>query len=127
LFDLPNDVLAEIVNHCKQQGLIPVTNCAGTEKPVEGTKAIFFPLTQAIDFMDAAGYFLGVRSGLCDIISSSTCVKIIIYEKDGLFYKTSHFEYFSLKAMKLCDDALEIEYHDDLKKECLHEIKEVLK
>ncbi|MCL2399024.1 MAG: hypothetical protein FWC91_04665 [Defluviitaleaceae bacterium] len=127
LFDLPDDVLASIVNHCKQQGLTPVTNCAGTEKPVTGTDAVFFPLNQAIEFMNAAGYFVGVRSGLCDIISSSTCKKIIIYDKNGLFYKTSHFDYFSLKKMGLCVDAIEIEYSNDVKNECLHKIKETLK
>ena len=126
LFDLPDDVLLAIVNHCKQQGFIPVTNCAGNEKPVAGTTAVFFPLTQAIDFMNAAGYFVGVRSGLCDIISSSTCKKVIIYEKDGLFYKTSHFEYFSLKAMGLCHDAVEIEYRDDVRNQCLQKIEEAL-
>ena len=127
LFDLPDDVLESIVEHCRQQGFIPVTNCAGAEKPIAGTEAVFFPLTQAIAFMNAAGYFVGVRSGLCDIISSSSCKKVIIYEKDGLFYKTSHFEYFSLKRMGLCDDVLEIEYRDDIKNECLYKILEELK
>ena len=127
LFDLPNDVLSEIVSYCKSRGLIPVTNCVGKEQPIEGTQAVFFPLTQAIAFMDAAGYFVGVRSGLCDVISSSKCKKVIIYEKDGIFYKSSHFEYFSLQKMGLCDDAVELQYHDDLKNECLHEIFEVLK
>jgi hypothetical protein len=126
LFDLPDDVLDAIVSHCKQQGLIPVTNCAGAEKPVKGTDAIFFPLNQAIAFMNAAGYFVGVRSGLCDIISSSACTKVIIYEKGGLFYKSTHFDYFSLKRMGLCDDANEIEYSDDNKYECLKIICEAL-
>jgi hypothetical protein len=126
LFDLPEGALEAIVNHCKKQGFIPVTNCAGDEKPVANTEAVFFPLNIAADFMDAAGYFVGVRSGLCDIISSSTCKKVIIYDKDGLFYKTTHFEYFSLKKMGLCDDALEIEYHDSKKNECLYEIMEAL-
>jgi hypothetical protein len=122
LFDLPDDVLAAIVEHCQERGFTVCTNCAGTEKSVTGTVAVFFPLNQAIAFMDAAGYFVGVRSGLCDIISSSTCKKIILYEKDGLFYKSSQYEYFSLAKMGLCDDAVEIEYRDDLKDECLRAI-----
>jgi len=56
------------------------------------------------------------------VISSSSCKKVIIYEKDGLFYKSSQFDYFSLKKMGLCDDVIELEYHDDLKKSCFREI-----
>ena len=122
LFDLPGDVLETIVAHCKEQGLTVCTNCAGEEKPVDGTTAVFFPLNQAITFMDEAGYFIGIRSGLCDIISSSACRKIVLYEKDSLFYKSSQYEYFSLAKMGLCDDAVEIEYSDDLKDDVLSEI-----
>ena len=122
LFDLPDDVLETIVEYCKECGYSICTNCAGKEKPIAGTTAVFFPLNQAISFVDAAGYFVGVRSGLCDVISSSGCKKVILYEKDGLFYKSSQFEYFSLKKMGLCDDAVEIEYRDDLKDEVLKKI-----
>jgi hypothetical protein len=122
LFDLSDDVLERIVKHCMDSGFSVCTNCAGAEKPVKGTKAVFFPLNQAIEFMDAAGFFIGVRSGLCDVISPSKCKKVILYEKEGFFYKCSPYEYFSLEKMGLCDDAVEIEYHDDLKEECLREI-----
>jgi hypothetical protein len=93
---------------------------------VAGTAAVFFPLDQAIAFMDAAGYFVGVRSGLCDIISSSACKKIIFYEKDGLFYKSSQYEYFSLAKMGLCDDAVELEYFERDREEIIKKITEVL-
>jgi hypothetical protein len=125
LFGLPDDVFGTIVSYCQERGMTVCTNCAGSEKPIKGTKAVFFPLNQAIAFFDAAGYFIGVRSGLCDIISSSRCKKVIFYEKDGLFYKTSHFEYFSLNKMKLCDEAVEIEYSDALKDACLREVLRV--
>ena len=126
LFDLPDDVLETIAAACKERGYTVCTNCAGTEKPVKGTPAVFFPLNLAIAFMDAAGCFVGVRSGLCDIISSSACKKIILYEKDGLFYGSSQYEYFSLAKMGLCDDAVEIEYRDDLKEYAIREILRLL-
>jgi hypothetical protein len=69
-----------------------------------------------------AGYFVGVRSGLCDIISSSSCRKAVLYEKDGYFYKCSPYDYFSLKKMGLCDDAVEIEYREDIKHQALEAI-----
>ena len=122
IFDLPNDFLEEIVDNCKNRGFAVCTNCAGKEKPVKGTMPVFFPLNMAVDFMDAAGYFIGVRSGLCDVISSSNCKKIIFYEKEGLFYKCSQHEYFSLKKMGLCEDALEIEYQSSEREEMLQRI-----
>jgi hypothetical protein len=116
LFELPDDFWESIAGHFGETGYTVCTNCAvPSERPVRGTKAIFFPLGLAIDFLDAAGLFIGVRSGLCDIISSSTCRKVILYDKDGFFYKCSPYEYFSLERMGLCGDAIEIEYRDNLK------------
>jgi hypothetical protein len=123
LFELPDDVWKTVVDYCKQRGYTVCTNCAGAgETPIEGTAAVFFPLGQAIEFLNAAGYFIGVRSGLCDIISSSSCKKIILYEKDGFFYKCSPYDYFSLRKMNLCDDAVELEYGSDRKDKVLDEI-----
>jgi len=125
LFELPDEVWKRIADHCRERGYTVCTNCAGAgsgEPPVRGTAAVFFPLGQAIEFLNTAGYFVGVRSGLCDIISSSTCKKVILYEKDGFFYKCSPFDYFSLKKMGLCADALELEYRSDWKEQVLDKI-----
>jgi hypothetical protein len=126
LFDLPTDFLEEVTEIFASKGYVVCTNCAGKEKPVNGTKSVFFPLDLAKQFMDNAGIFIGVRSGLCDIISNSSCKKIIFYEKDSFFYKSSSYDYFSLKAMGLCNDATEIEYSDDIKNMILDDIKESL-
>ncbi|MCL2284584.1 MAG: hypothetical protein FWC26_14820 [Fibromonadales bacterium] len=125
LFDLPSDVLQIIVAYCKEHGFTVCTNCAGTEKPVENTIAVFFPLNQAIAFMEAAGYFIGVRSGLCDVISSAKCKKVVLYEKNGLFYKSSQYEYFSLARMGLCNDAVELEYSDNEHEKVIKQILKV--
>jgi hypothetical protein len=111
LFELPDDFWENIALHCKGLGYSVCTNCAAkNEKPVKGTEAVFFPLGMSVDFVEAAGYFVAIRSGLCDIISSAKAKKIILYEKDGFFYKSSPYEYFSLKKMRLCEDAVELEY-----------------
>jgi len=111
LFELPNTFWESIATHCKQLGYSVCTNCAAkNEKPVKGSEAVFFPLGMAIEFVEAAGCFIGIRSGLCDVISSAKAKKIILYEKDGFFYKSSPYEYFSLEKMGLCDDAVELEY-----------------
>ena len=111
LFELTDNFWENIASHCKGLGYSVCTNCATkNEKPVNGTEAVFFPLGMAVDFVEVAGYLVGIRSGLCDIISSAKAKKIILYEKDGFFYKSSPYEYFSLKKMGLCDDAVELEY-----------------
>lgn len=127
LFEIPPDVWKAIVEHCEARGVAVCTNSAGAAEPaIEGTVPVFFPLGIAREFLDAAGWFVGVRSGLCDIISASSCKKIIFYEKDGFFYKCSPFEYFSLKKMGLCNDATELEYRSDLKDEVLRQVLEQL-
>ena len=127
LFDLPEEIWLSIVKYCKDMGFAVCTNCAaGTEKPIAGTEAVFFPLVLAIEFLNESGYFVGVRSGFCDIISASTCKKVVIYEKEGFFYKCSPFDYFSLIKMGLCDDVIEIEY-DGIKERCLSKILSALK
>lgn len=114
LFDVPEDVWARIAEHCRNMGFTVCTNSVGKDEPaVAGTEPVFFPLNLAREFMDAAGWFVGVRSGLCDIISASSCRKAVFYEKDGFFFKCSTLEYFGLKRMGLCDDALELEYRTD--------------
>jgi hypothetical protein len=128
LFDLPGDLWRRIVEHCKGLGYAVCTNCAGaSEKAIAGTEAVFFPLSLAKAFLDAAGYFIGVRSGLCDIISASSCKKIVLYEKDGFFYKCSSYAYFGLARMGLCGDATEIEYRDDIREGVFKEIKDALR
>ncbi len=77
-------------------------------------------------FLNAAGFFVGVRSGLCDVISTSRCKKIILYEKEGYFYRCSPYDYFSLEKMRLCQDAVEFEYHADTSEAVIERILEEL-
>ena len=66
----------------KRDGYLVMTNCGNEyELPVYGTKRICFPITYANTVMEYAGYFVGFRSGLCDIISKSECGKVMIYPK----------------------------------------------
>lgn len=126
LFELPEHIWEEITLLFQQRGFTVCTNSSGVkEPPIKGTVPVFFPLTQAKPILDAAGYFIGVRSGLCDVISNSSCKKVIFYEKDGFFYQSSTFEYFSLSKMNLCQDALEIEYkYSDNRIEIIESIKD---
>lgn len=127
LFDRPDDSFWEqVAQTLQQRGLSVATNCAGAEQPVPGTVAVSVPFEQLVDFMDAAGAFVGVRSGLCDVISDSTCRKVILYAADGRFFKASFREYFSLRAMGLSPDAVELEYRRGAQAELITRIEQEL-
>lgn len=44
---------------------------------------LFFTYEQGKSLLEYAGYFLGIRSGLCDIISTVRCRKVILYPAVG--------------------------------------------
>jgi len=49
----------------------------------EGAINLSIPLTSTVPFLDLAGHFVSIRSGLCDLISSSRCNKIVLYPDDS--------------------------------------------
>ena len=123
LSDLPEEFWVELAKKLKKKGYVVVTNCGSKSEPaVDGTVGVFFPLDAAPQFISAAGSFIGVRSGFCDVVSGADARKIILYDKGNRFYMGSAFEYFNLKGMELCDDALEIEFQHDTLENVLDEI-----
>lgn len=111
LSDLPTGFWEDITVDLVHKGYTVATNSGGkTEPAIKGTTAVFFPLDIAPHILEEAGAFIGVRSGFCDVISGTKAKKIILYDKGNRFYMGSAFEYFNLKGMELCDDAVEIEY-----------------
>lgn len=110
-----------------EKGYSVCTNTVGKEeKAVGGTVAVNIPYRKTIDFVSKAGFFIGLRSGLCDIVSASSAVMIVLYPfhfvKDGYYYR-----FFSLEKMELRKEKLlELEYGADLKKGQLVEIMEFI-
>ena len=75
----PETYWEEITHRLQKEGYTVCTNCFGEEKPIEGTVRISIPFSEIVPFLDMAGSFWGIRSGLCDIISTSTCEKVVIH------------------------------------------------
>ena len=63
-----------------------------------------------IDVMEYAGLFIGVRSGLCDIIAQADCKKIILYDVTFFEGISTWREYFSLEAFGCKGDLTEISW-----------------
>ncbi len=107
--DISEQVWAKIVKTLQNKGFNVYTNCSNDqEKPIEGSTKVFFSYCQAIPFVELAGYFIGIRSGLCDVISSAKCRKVILYEDA---FNATRISYFGLKKMGLCEtDIAELDY-----------------
>lgn len=80
------------------------------EKTIEGTKGIFLKYEELDSFLKMAGYFIGIRSGFCEVISSIPCKKIILYQPYYFWGDSESIDYFSLEKMGLCDDAIELQH-----------------
>lgn len=104
---LPEGFWIKLARDYIEKGYTACTNSCGDGEPaIEGTKAVKIPLKAAIQFVEAAGTFIGLRSGLCDIISSAKAKKIILYP-DRVYQGGKYIDFYSLKNMGLCEDAEE--------------------
>lgn len=109
---LPDAFWESLAEMLMQKGYTVCTNSSGEHEPaIAGTQGVFVPYNQIIDFVDKAGGFVGMRSGLCDIISSTTAGMVILYPSGNLFGACSTYDYFSLEKMGLKNQNIsEIEF-----------------
>lgn len=108
----PKTFWSTLADRLKKRGYSVYTNSSGqTEPPVDGTKSIFLPFAGILDEVSGSGGFIGMRNGLCEIISSSACPKIILYPEKGMGLGTV-MDFYGLKEMGLCKDAVELIYRE---------------
>lgn len=76
---LKADIWAQIVEEYQSRGYACYTNVAGEEKPLPGTRAVSPTIAQIRSLAEQAGTFIGIRSGLCDVVRDAACKKIALY------------------------------------------------
>ena len=76
---LDDKLWEEITDYYKLQGYDVYTNVVGDEKPINGTMALTAKISEMIPIVEKAGTFIGIRSGLCDVIKYSNCDKYAFY------------------------------------------------
>lgn len=109
LADLPKEFWIHLAKELKGKGFRVCTNSSGNSEPgIAGTIPVFFPLNIAPQWIERAGYFVGVRSGFCDVVSGTRAKKVVLYSSQDRFFNGSAFEYFNLKDMELSGDTAEI-------------------
>ena len=115
--EMPMSFWEDIVCGLKKKGYTVCTNCFGDkELPVSGTKALALSFGQAISFLNKAGGFIALRSGLCDIVSSSTARQIVLYENG---FNATNIRFFGLKQTGLNKSVVEIVYDKSCKAEAI--------
>ncbi len=77
--ELPQKVWEKIVEVCIGKGLQCFTNVAGNEKPLPHTLPVSPPVSGVQAAAERAGLFIGLRSGLCDVIREADCRKVALY------------------------------------------------
>jgi len=75
----PSEFWQNTIHEYKSKGFMVCTSVIGSETPLENTVPISFPLNQAISAVEYAGHFIGIRSGLCDVINSAECNKTVVF------------------------------------------------
>lgn len=126
LSDMPNTFWEELAERLKEKGYAVYTNIGSEEeKAIDGTCPLFFQLDMAPQLVSWMGGFVGIRSGLCDIISGADARKVILYDKSNFFFNASAFDYFSLNKMGLSRDAVEIQYDNQNLRNVLEQVLSV--
>lgn len=74
-----DDVWKDAVDYYSDKGYKCFTNVVGDEVPLDGTEALNVPLPEMISVLEKAGTFIGLRSGLCDVVRTAKCKKIALY------------------------------------------------
>lgn len=76
---IPGECWKQIVRFYREKGYQIFTNVAGDERAIEGTVRLEVKLSELQSVVERAGTFIGIRSGLCDVIREADCRKIALY------------------------------------------------
>ena len=73
------EIWNKIVSYYRGRGYEVYTNIVGEEKELPGTAPLETELEELQSAVEWAGTFIGVRSGLCDVIQGAKCRKIVLF------------------------------------------------
>jgi hypothetical protein len=86
---MPNAFWEKICKEYKEKGFHVYTNIVGDELPIDGTLPLSLSIKQIIPVVEHAGTFIGIRSGLCDILHTAKCHKTVVFP-DCYYSTTPH-------------------------------------
>lgn len=117
----------EIASFLKLNGFSVYTNVSSKkEKCIRGTLPLCLKYSELEYFLKHAGFFLGIRSGLCEVVAGAECNKMILYFDGTVWNNGDSFDYFSLNKMHLCENAEELNLSSCSLNESIKKIKNIL-
>lgn len=72
------------------RGDVVATLVHGDEDPVPGTLALEVPILELLDAVEHAGTFIGLRSGLCDVVHTARARKVHVFP--DAYYSTTRYK-----------------------------------
>lgn len=87
-----------IVVEYLEQGYQCFTNVAADETPLKGTVAISPQIAEMKSVVERAGTFIGIRSGMCDVIRYAKCRKIALYP--DYYYSGTRWKAIDMYALE---------------------------
>ena len=87
-----------IVDDYLSRGFQCFTNVVGDEKFLDGTLPISPSILEIQSVVEKAGHFVGIRSGLCDVIRYADCEKIALYP--DYYYSDTKWKAIDMYALK---------------------------
>lgn len=100
----------QLVRRLLSLGYAVATVCHGQERAIKNTVPFDFPFIYATEILELAGYFVGTRSGFCDVTLDAKCKKVILYSTSVHINNSTIYEWASFKNMKLGTNMLEIQW-----------------
>lgn len=76
---ISDDIWADIIENLKNEKYQIYTNVFGNEKPLPDTIPISPRICEMKSVVERAGLFIGIRSGLCDILRTANCSKLVFF------------------------------------------------
>ena len=77
--NIPESFWKDRIDAYRRRGYTLFTNVSGDEEPLEGTISLDVPLAEMQSVVERAGTFIGIRSGLCDVIRYAKAEKTAVY------------------------------------------------
>lgn len=104
---IPLQYWDELAQYLMDMGFCVCTNIGGkNEIPVKNTIQLCVDINNFSLFVEKAGYFIGIRNGLCDLLLKCNAKIIILYSNE-VFDLINVYDFFSLKRMGKVDLMLE--------------------
>lgn len=88
MVNIPEEYWSRVIKEYTKNGFQVYTNTTADEMPLEGTEPLNIPLNQMVSAAEYAGHFIGIRSGLCDILNTARCRKTVVFP--DCYYSTTN-------------------------------------